>query len=97
MKITPQLKKEIQRVLWDYTIDDNLLDNILSGKMSTFSLNKEKLFARLLLSTKWYTLLDCLGRDGLNEILTDNVINLIWIPDVREKFHYARKTLYGLS
>ena len=97
MNMTPKLKKEFRRVLWDYTIDDNSLSNILNGTKSTFSLNKEKLFARLLLSTKWYTLLDCLGRDGLKEILTDDVINHIWIPDVREKFHYARKTLHGLS
>lgn len=97
MNITPKLKKEFQRVLWDYSIDENSLNRILEGRQSTFSLNKEKLYARLLVSTPWYKLLDCVGQDGLKEMLTEDVINQIWISDVREKFHYARKILRGLS
>jgi len=97
MKITPKIKSELKRIVWDYSIDENTLYDIFEGKTSTFSLNKEKLYSRLLMSTKWYRLLDCLSLKGLKEILTDDVINSIWINDVREKFIYAKKALHGIS
>jgi len=86
MKITPELKNELKRIMWDYSVDENTLWAIWKGESATFSLNKNKLYARLLLSTPWYRLLDCLGLNGLKEILTDEVINSIWIKDIREKF-----------
>ena len=97
MKITPEIKKELKRVLWDYAIDESTLCAIFEGKEATFSLNRDKLCARLLLSTSWYRLLDCLGLNGLKEILTEEAINLIWIKDIRERFIYARKVLQGVS
>lgn len=97
MKITPLIKNELKRVVWDYSVDENTLCAIFEGKASTFSLNKEKLYARLLLSTPWYGLLDCLGLNGVKEILTDEVINSIWIKDIRERFFYAKKVLHGIS
>lgn len=97
MKTTPELKNELKRVLWDYSIEEETLWAIFEGKVSTFSLNQEKLYARLLLSTPWYRLLDCFGIIGLKEILTDRVINSIWIKDIQEKFIYAKKTLHGIS
>ena len=97
MQITSKLKTELKRVIWDYSLDEGTLLSIFEGKVSTFSLNQEKLYARLLLSTSWYRLLDCLGVSGLKEILTDKVINSFWIKDIRDKFKYAQKTLHGLS
>ena len=97
MKITPEIKNELKRIVWDYSIDEDTLAAIFEGKAATFSMNKEKLYARLLQSTKWYRLLDCLGVNGLKEILTDEVINSIWIKDIRERFFYAKKILHGIS
>ena len=96
MKITPEIKNELKRIIWDYSIDENTLWDIFEGKSATFSLNKNKLYSRLLLSTPWYRLLDCLGLNGLKEVLTDEVINSIWIKDIREKFVYAQKTLHAI-
>lgn len=97
MKITPEIKNELKRIIWDYSIDENTLWDIFEGKSATFSLNKNKLYSRLLLSTPWYRLMDCLGLNGLKEVLTDEVINSIWIKDIREKFVYAQKTLHAIS
>ena len=97
MKITPEIKNELKRILWDYSIKEDALWDIFEGKTSTFSLNKEKLYARLLLSTPWYRLVDYFGITGLKEILTDQVINSIWIKDVQENFIYAKKALHGIS
>ena len=97
MELTPELKNELKRVVWDYAIDENTLWAVWEGKRSTFSLNKNKLSSRLLISTPWYRLLDCLGIRGLKEILTDEVIDSFWIKDIRERFIYAKKTLHGIS
>ena len=97
MKMTPELKNELRRIVWDYAIDEETLWAIFEGKKTTFSLNKDKLYSRLLLSTPWYRLLDCFGAADIKEILTDQAIELIWIKDVREKFIYAQKTLHGIS
>ena len=97
MNITPEIKKELGRLVWDYAIDEQTLYDILEGKTSTFSLNREKLLARLLLNTKWYRLLDCLGPGGLKEILTDEVIRYIWVTDLRERFFYAKNVLNEIA
>src|SRR3989338_1174151 len=97
MKITSEIKNELKRIVWDYSIDEDTLWEIFEGKSATFSLNKNKLYSRLLLSTPWYRLLDCLGLNGLKELLTDEVINSIWIKDIREKFIYAQKILNARS
>ena len=97
MKITPELKNELKRILWDYSIDEETLWAIWEGKSATFSLNKNKLYSRLLLSTPWYRLVDYLGISGLKEILNDEVVNSFCIKDIREKFTYAKKAIHGLS
>lgn len=97
MKITSEIKKELKRIIWDYSVDEKTLWDIFEGKSTTFSLNKNKLYSRLLLSTPWYRLLDCLGLNGLKEILTDEVVNSIWIKDIREKFIYAKEILHARS
>lgn len=97
MEITEGLKNDLKRVVWDYDIDETELVAIFLGQTSTFSLNRDKLCARLLLSTPWYRLLDHFGIKGLKEILTDEAIRQIWVKDIRERFVYARSALYGIS
>lgn len=97
MRITPELKKELKRIMWDYAVDEDTLWAVWEGKSATFSLNRNKLCSRLLLSTSWYRLLDYLGVNGLKEILTDDVIKSFWIKDIREKFIYAKEALHGIS
>ena len=36
MKITPELKIELKRIMWDYAIDENTLWAIWEGKSETF-------------------------------------------------------------
>lgn len=97
MKITPKIMEEFKRIMWDYHVDAKTLVNVAQGKISTFSLNQSKLFARLLVSTSWYRLLDCFGVQGLKEMLKDDVIAQIWKKDVQEKFLYAKEMLNGSS
>ena len=93
----PSFKKELLRIVWDYDIDEETLLRIFKGELKTFSLSREKLCSRLLVSTPWYRLVDRFGIKGLQEILTEDVIHLIWMKDLRDKFFYAKKALHGLS
>ena len=95
VEINNQLKLLIRRSIWDYAIEDNALFDIWEGRKETFSFNKTKLRARLLLSTSWYQLIDVLGINGLKEILSDEVINSIRLKDLRNNFFYAQKALHG--
>ena len=97
MEITSEIKRELKRIVWDYAIDEETLVSIFQGDTHTFSLKKEKLYSRLLISTKWYRLLDLIGIEGVKELLTDEVINFIWIKDIREKFLYVKERLHGIS
>ena len=97
MKINDEIKKDLKRLVWDYDISEAELAEIFLGKTSTFSLNREKLCARLLISTSWYRMLDHFGVQGVKEMLTDEVIRHIWIKDLREKFLYAKAALYGIG
>ena len=97
MNITPQIKEYLKKSVWDYAIDEDTLVAIFNGQKQTFSLTKEKLYSRLLLNMNWYTLLECFGVKGLKIILTNDVINLIWQKDLRDKFFYAKTALNELS
>ena len=88
-KINMLLKKSV----WDYDIPTERLVAIFEGRESTFSLTANKLRMRLLMSTAWYTLIDVFGIQTLKEFLSDDVLEGIHIPDVREKFRNARTIL----
>lgn len=89
--------KQLKRCVWDYQIDDDSLIAIFENKKSMFSLTRDKLLARLLLSLSWYKLVDCFGLSGLKEVLTDRVIDLIHIKELRERFIYAKQAINALS
>jgi len=87
------VKEALKKILWDYNIAEEEAILILEGKKKTFSLNKEKLYARLLLSVKWYSLLDMFGREKIKELLSDKVLKYIRFKDIRDNFIYARRIL----
>lgn len=66
---------------------------IFEGKKETFSLTREKLIARMLLSVQWYDLLDVFGAKEVKSFLSDDILSNIRFKDVRENFIYARAGL----
>lgn len=82
--------------MWDYDIEEDALADVLSGKVVTYSLDRDRLAARLFLSASWYRLLDCLGIAGLRELLTDRAIGLVRFKDIRDRLFFARERLNAL-
>lgn len=88
-----RLKEVLKNILWDYNITEEEVELILEGKKKTFSLSKEKLYARLLLSVNWYKLLEIFGKEKIKELLSDEVLKYIRFKDIRDNFIYARSVL----
>ena len=85
----------LKRAVWDYDMPSERLLAIFEGRAATFSMTANKLKARLLMSTAWYTLVDVFGVQKLKEFLSDDVLEGIHIQDVRQKFRNARAILYA--
>jgi len=96
MKINEKLKEELKEIVWDYEVSLEELIQILEGRKKSFSLNREKILARLLLSVNWYKLLEIFGPHILKEILNDEVLKYIHIESLRQDFVYAREVLSEL-
>ncbi|OQX79168.1 MAG: hypothetical protein B6D56_07705 [Candidatus Omnitrophica bacterium 4484_70.1] len=93
---TEKLKEELKKIVWDYEISLEELIQILEGRKKSFSLNREKILARLLLSVNWYKLLEIFDPQVLKEILNDEVLKYIHIESLRQDFIYAREALSEL-
>ena len=96
MNINEKLKEELKEIVWDYEVSLEELIQILEGRKKSFSLNREKILARLLLSVNWYKLLEIFGPHILKEILNDEVLKYIHIESLRQDFIYAREVLSEL-
>ncbi len=96
MNINEKLKEELKEIVWDYEVSLEELIQILEGRKKSFSLNREKILARLLLSVNWYKLLEIFGPHILKEILNDEVLKYIHIESLRQDFVYAREVLSEL-
>ena len=96
MNINEKLKEELKKIVWDYEVSLEELIQILEGRKKSFSLNREKILARLLLSVNWYKLLEIFGPHILKEILNDEVLKYIHIESLRQDFIYAREVLNEL-
>ncbi len=96
MNINEKLKEELKKIVWDYEVSLEELIQILEGRKKSFSLNREKILARLLLSVNWYKLLEIFGPHILKEILNDEVLKYIHIESLRQDFIYAREVLSEL-
>ena len=96
MKINEKLKEELKKIVWDYEVSLEELIQILEGRKKSFSLNREKILARLLLSVNWYKLLEIFGPHILKEILNDEVLKHIHTESLRQDFVYAREVLSEL-
>ncbi len=86
-------EKILKRVFWDVDIDEEKMSALLTGPLDLNDRQTKILYARLLKSLPWYTLLKLLGKDKLLKILNDQILSLIHPPALKEKYAYARKVL----
>jgi hypothetical protein len=86
----------IRRVLWDVDVNpENLLRVIDGASTESGSLDRTAIYAKLLGSYSWYTLLRIIPSDHLTEALSEDVLRRVWPISLRKRYENARELLSG--
>ena len=87
--------KRLERIFWDYNNRErgDSLYNFVLGKKEIEYLDRFDVMARMLMTVGWYHLIDIFGLKNLRNFLTDDVLQRIWVEDLRNNFRYAREIL----
>ncbi len=86
----------LKSIVWDYRVDGKELMKVLSGsKRKEGPFDLEKLFIRILERLPWYDILDLLGKDRITQLLTNEMIGRLRLPEQRERYERIRKILQG--
>lgn len=86
--------KMFSRLYWDMNVDPEQLYQMLDGKIDGIGqIKKADLYARLLTTYDWYTLLKLVPLENLKQALSDQVINRIYPKALKDRFLYAREVL----
>ena len=85
-----EVKKYLKQAFWDRAVDTELLNSVLQKKIASFEgITLEKIYLRLLESYSWYTILDIISSECIDEILADSIVSKIWNKPLRLKYKYA--------
>jgi hypothetical protein len=86
--------KVLKSVMWDYTISPNEMEELLDGKIvKAGHYTREKLFAKMLTGLPWYTIIQLIPVKNVQELLTNEVIAVLWPKSVQKQYEYVKKRL----
>jgi len=89
-----QRHKVLKAIMWDYAISPNDMEDLLDGKIVRAGhYTREKLFAKMLIGLPWYTIIQLLPVEDVKEMLTSEVIAVLWPKSVQKQYEYVRKRL----
>ncbi len=89
-----ELHKILDSIMWDYSISAGDMEKLLNGQIYYAGhYTKEKLFAKILSGLPWYTIIRIFPAMNIKEMLTDEVIGLLWPKSVQKQYEYVRKRL----
>jgi hypothetical protein len=82
----------LRKINWDYTYTVEDQEKLLASPRLS---DKKHIYIKILQSVRWYTVKSILKEHELREALSPEVVGALFPPPIREKFHYARKVLFG--
>jgi hypothetical protein len=85
----------LRKIFWDAEISGDVLYSVLTGEQSHSAVSREKIFTRMLERLGWHTILDILGVEAVQSLLTSNVIAGLRHAEQRERYEFIRKILSG--
>lgn len=93
--MNPQEKNRIlNQIMWDYNIPVNDIEELLSGKKEKAGhYNRKMLFKKLIESYSWFTILELLTPDEINDLLTEETINGLRSASLKKKYEFIKKRL----
>lgn len=84
----------LKQVLWDYNIPIEDIDAVLRGDLNRAGhYNQEMIFLKLLESYPWFTILELISPDQINQLLTHQLIKKLRSPSLRQKYEFVQKRL----
>lgn len=87
-------QKLLRQILWDYSIPCEEAEAVLTGeKESVGHLNREMLFIKIIESYSWFTILQILTPNEINQLLTKKVISKLRSPSLRKKYEFVKQRL----
>lgn len=89
------LKKMLNRVVWDYNISEDDLVEIFLYDKKGHSMNKNDLQARLLGYYSWHFLIKHLGYNNAFSLLNDEAIGRIFPKSYQIRLYGLREILSG--
>lgn len=91
-----EIKLKLKTAFWDQNIStEDLYDIFIGKKQNVGSVNCVTIYNRLLNTYDWYTLLKIVPSRKWKEMLSDNVLAIIFPKSLKNKYFYARKLLFG--
>ena len=89
-----QRHKVLKSIMWDYSISTGEMEELLDGKIDKAGhYTREKLFAKMLTGLPWFTIIRILPVENVKDMLTDEVIRVLWPKSVQKQYEYVRKRL----
>lgn len=89
-----QRHKVLQSVMWDYSVSASDMEKLLDGKIDKAGhYTREMLFTKMLTGLPWFTIIQLLPVENVREMLTDEVIAVLWPKSVQKQYEYVRKRL----
>jgi hypothetical protein len=83
-----------RQIMWDYPISKTDIEQLLSGEIEHAGhYNRNSLFLKMLQSLPWFTLLETLGQDNIQELLSDELIAKLKSESMRKKYNYVKQRL----
>ncbi len=93
---TDQKQHTLKTLFWDYDFSEEELQDLLRGNIQRAGhLDRTGLYSRLLTSLNWYAILDLVGNDHLDDLLSEAVIGRIHSNDLKRKYATAKRVLFG--
>jgi len=83
-----------RQIMWDCLISKKDIETLLSGDIEQAGhYSQNSLFLKMLQSLPWFSLLEILGQEKIQELLTDELIAKIKSESIRKKYTYVKQRL----
>jgi hypothetical protein len=83
-----------QQLMWDYNLPTDKIDDLMSGKIERLGhYNQEMMFKKMIESLSWFVLLEVVGIEKVTQLLSDNVIEKLRSPALKDNYYYVKKRL----
>ncbi len=85
----------LETIFWDYphSLPGKDLFDFVLGRKDISHLDRDQVRARVLMTVGWYRLVDIFGLANLRLLLTDEVLNWVWVDDLRKQYALAGEVI----